>query len=394
MCGLVGIAGSMSNKHELFMKRLLLLDYFRGTDSTGLAAIRTNGITALAKAAVNPITLFDMKAFDKSLNGFTSTAFIGHNRAATLGAVNDANAHPYQFGDITGAHNGTLDKASWERLEQESGVSCNTDSAAIFACINEIGIDDTIKLMETGRYYTTGAWALVWYDKTKNTLNFLKNEHRPLWYGFSKNLKEMYWASEWEMLEAASSMTKESDWDGWHSDAEGFTFFPFYDDHLYSINLGSLTKGLSLLDVANLRGRKIEGRKPAPLVTPNPTPARGTSGGPWQKTEATTTSSPDKKEDKADKKDDFLDDDISDFVAKRNFQVTTQERSNVLPFNGFITEERFNELAKYGCSYCSADVDINDSGITIYESEGVLLCSDCSKHGDTDNVKIYLPPAN
>ena len=64
------------------------------------------------------------------------------------------------------------------------------------------------------------------------------------------------------------------------------------------------------------------------------------------------------------------------------------------PLNGFITEERFDELAKYGCSYCAADIDINDSGYTIYESEDCILCADCSKHGDTDNVKIYLTPAN
>ena len=68
MCGLVGIAGDLSYKDEKFMKRLLVLDYFRGTDSTGLAAIRKGGEAVISKAAVNPLDLFDMSSFEKALN--------------------------------------------------------------------------------------------------------------------------------------------------------------------------------------------------------------------------------------------------------------------------------------------------------------------------------------
>ena len=386
MCGLVGIAGNLVYSHELFMKRLLLLDYFRGTDSTGLAAIRQDKSTELSKAAVNPITLFDMKSFDKALDGYQSSAFIGHNRAATLGKVNDVNAHPYQFEDITGAHNGTLDKESWERLEMESGVPTNTDSAAVFACINAIGIDETIKLMSKGRTHTTGAWALVWYDKTKNTLNFLKNEHRPLWFAFNKELDELYWASEWPMLSSAAQMTKNQDWGDWYYDDDGFTFFPFENDHLYSIELEKLAGGLSFKDLDSFKGRKIKGKEPDPLVK-----ARADEffymGGTSRKETKTNTSN-----NSCNKKDD-LGDDIIDFVEHRNFQVTTQERDPNDPLNGFITEERFNEIAKYGCTYCGADVDIGDTGYTIYEADNCILCPDCSKNGDSDNVKLYLPPA-
>ena len=397
MCGLVGIAGDLGFRHEMFMKRLLLLDYFRGTDSTGLAAIRTAGDTVLAKAAVNPITFFDMKSFEKALNGYQSTAFIGHNRAATLGKVNDANAHPYQHGDITGAHNGTLDKRSWERLEMESGATTDTDSAAIFACINEIGIDDTIKLMETGKTASTGAWALVWYDKVSNRLNFIKNEHRPLWFAFNKTRDELYWASEWPMLNAAAQMTKASDWDDWYTDDNGYSFFPFEDDHLYSIDLKQLANGLTLKELNSFKGRKIEGREPVPFIPAKPTATRGTGGIPWNKADNTkglvssTTNTSTPSSDTAPRKEDVLDDDIADFVAHRNFRVSTQQRSNDHPLNGFITQERFDELAKYGCSFCSADVDINDTGYTIYEQEDCILCPSCSKHGDTDNVKLYLP---
>jgi glucosamine 6-phosphate synthetase-like amidotransferase/phosphosugar isomerase protein len=390
MCGLVGIAGDLKYPNELMMKRLLILDYFRGTDSTGLAAIRTTGETVLAKAAVNPITFFDMKSFDKALDAWKSRAFIGHNRAATLGKVNDANAHPYQYGDITGAHNGTLDKASWERLEQEAGVTTDTDSAAIFACINEIGIDDTIRLMEKGRTYSTGAWALTWYDKTKNTMNFIRNEHRPLWYGFSSKRDLLLWSSEWQMIDSATAMAKDSDWDGWNYSDDGFTFFPFEEDWLYSINVADLKSGITKSDLKKFKVRKIEGRKPAPLVKATPSATRGGDVAPWKKNETSTQPGGNQNSGKSY---DALNDDISDFVGKRNQRITTEERKADLPLNGYITEERFHELARYGCSYCAADIDINDTGYTIYDQEDCILCADCSKH-DSDNVKLYLPVTN
>lgn len=395
MCGLVGIAGDLGHSDEMFMKRLLLLDFFRGTDSTGMAAIRTNGATVLAKASVNPITLFDMKMFEKALNGYQSKAFIGHNRAATLGAVNDANAHPYQYGDITGAHNGTLDKASWQRLEHEAGVETSTDSAAVFASINEVGIDDTIKMMEKGRHYTTGAWALVWHDKTKGTINFIRNSHRPLYFGFNARRNKLVWASEWQMMNAAQQLTKKEDRFSWWTSEEGYSFFPFEEDHLYSIELSELVEGLTDTQFKNFKKRKIEGREPTPFVAPTPTPHRSGGAAPWEKknstgtTGQTTTSTASSNKEKGD----LYDDDIADFVAGRSFRVQTQERSATDPLNGFITEERFNQLARYGCSYCGADIDIDDTGYTIYDSEDAILCSACSKH-DNDNIKLYLPTAN
>lgn len=392
MCGLVGMAGDLGYNDELFMKRLLLLDFFRGTDSTGLAAIRTNGTTSLVKAAVNPITMFDMKSFVKTLNGYQSTAFIGHNRAATLGAVNDANAHPYQFGDITGAHNGTLDKPSWERLELEAGEETNTDSAAVFACINTIGVKDTIPLMEKGNNWSSGAWALTWYDKVTNTMNFIRNEHRPLWYAFNKKMNKVYWASEWEMLESANSLTKAADRFEWFVDKNGYSFFPFTKDTLYSINLDVLQADMEEKTyLKNFKGEKLEGRKPVPFVSAIPTAQKSGGASPWERVESKTNTS---NTSPNNNKEDAFDDDIADFVGRRNFQVTTQERSESDPLNGFITEARFNHLTKYGCSYCSSDIGINDAGYTIYDAEDCILCETCSRNGDQGNVKLYLPAVN
>jgi glucosamine 6-phosphate synthetase-like amidotransferase/phosphosugar isomerase protein len=120
MCGLVGIAGKLTVKDEATMKRLFLLDFFRGPDSTGLAAVRGDGNIHVSKLASHPIDLFDSARFKTALSGYNSKIFLGHNRYATKGKVNANNAHPYHYGDIVGAHNGTLSISSWRALEKLS----------------------------------------------------------------------------------------------------------------------------------------------------------------------------------------------------------------------------------------------------------------------------------
>jgi DNA-directed RNA polymerase subunit RPC12/RpoP len=385
LCGLVGVAGNLSFNDEHLMKRLLILDYFRGTDSTGLASISAKGVPSIVKMATHPINLFDSKAFDKALNGYGSSAFIGHNRAATLGAVSDLNAHPFQYGDIIGAHNGTLDKATWQRLEQAAGVQTDVDSAAIFACINEIGIDDTVKLMEHGRTSSTGAWALVWYDMKDDNIRFLRNEHRPLWYAMNDKGDKLVWASEYEMIQAAAGMTN-----GWEveSDKEGFSYFPFRPDWLYEINLSQLIGTMSLKDIAGCANRRLRGKEPI-VVAQTPTgggaPFHTAHGGPYHpKTTPVTMGTPTTTTTKEQTGSNISSGKGCSTVVTL-FPDDTQPDD---PFGGAISLHKFKEIAAYGCSYCGADVNEDDPGLTIFTEDDVILCKSCSKHA-TDDVKIY-----
>jgi len=379
MCGLVGVAGNLAYKDETFMKRLLLLDYFRGTDSTGLAAITTKNDISVVKMATHPINLMDSTAFKTALNGFASSVFIGHNRAATLGKVNDLNAHPFQFGDIVGAHNGTLIKSSWDDLMLEAGVRTDVDSAAIFASINEVGIDATIALMEEGKTSQTGAWALVWYDTKDNTLRFLRNEHRPLWWCLNKEGDRLAWASEWPMLEAACHLTN-----GWEEmeDDEGYAYFPFDVNTLYEIPVEKLTKGLKIQDILDCRTRELKGKEPAPVtpvsvgaapfqmggshtphsrITPS-TQARGTTNG-------GTGSNGDEP---------------------RVLRLPIVDREGD-PFAGTISLEEARYIVKDGCSFCGGPIDLKDPTVVVFADEGVALCNSCT---GSKNIypKVYVSP--
>lgn len=369
MCGLVGIAGDMEFKDEAAMKRLLLLDYFRGTDSTGFASVsRHTSEIKLAKVDSHPITLFSMKQFDKALQGYNSKVFIGHNRAATIGKVNEHNAHPFVFGPVVGAHNGTLDRPSWDRLQRALGRDTDTDSQAIFACIEKIGIDETIALMEEGKASTTGAWALTWYDSRDNTINFLRNPHRPLWYAWTKDFKKILWASEHPMIDGATRMSA-NPYDLYKS-PEGYQYWEFKTNQLYSFKLDEMAKGASEKPVGIVR--EIKGREPVvynqpPFYNMASHKAIGQSG---------TTTTYHGKESTSTNVYHFPD--VVDITGTASRPLADQ-----------IPLEKFNDLAKYGCQWCSADVDINDPGVTVYLNQDTVLCGNCSGHDNPRVVKDY-----
>lgn len=193
MCGLVGVAGAIGLKEEGVFKTLLKLDVIRGEDSTGIASLSSFGLLGVYKEAVNSIEFLSSK---KSAGAFygVSRILLGHNRAATKGKIIDENAHPFTYGNITGAHNGTLN--SWATLLD--GKRFDVDSQAVFHHMSEEGVTDLWGKLN-------GAAALTWIHKKRNSINFLRNEKRDLHYTYSKDGKTLFWASEPWMLYVALS---------------------------------------------------------------------------------------------------------------------------------------------------------------------------------------------
>lgn len=121
-----------------------------------------------------------------------NSVVVGHNRWASTGRKNSISAHPFQIGNITGVHNGTLKQQY--RLPDSNDYA--VDSENIIHSIDKIGIEETWKL-------TVGPAALVWYDNGDSQLKMIRNEERPMFFSYSKDLKQMYFGSELHMLRAA-----------------------------------------------------------------------------------------------------------------------------------------------------------------------------------------------
>lgn len=191
MCGLVGVAGDISVKHEQVFKDMLVMDSLRGQHSVGMAACSHASGVDVFKKAVSPVDFFTMQGF-KEIMRWKTTALIGHNRYATQGAINGVNAHPFEFSEVVGAHNGTLRNQTLLPDHKDFEV----DSENIYHSINQMGIEATHKRLD-------GAYALTYWDKTGDTLHFIRNDERPLFFTATPDKKTMFWASEDWMLYGA-----------------------------------------------------------------------------------------------------------------------------------------------------------------------------------------------
>lgn len=194
MCGLCGVVGDVyKNEKELF-GQLLFLNTFRGMHGCGMF-----GLWYQDKKRYRDVIKSEMPAsefvltekYEKFTEPFGTKALLGHARHATQGSKEVKNNHPFAAGHIIGMHNGTI-------LHKFSGRDkYETDSEALFHLIAEAGDKEALKEVHGG--YTTPAYALAWYDVKDSSLNFIRNQERPFWYGVDKD-KRLWYASEYGML--------------------------------------------------------------------------------------------------------------------------------------------------------------------------------------------------
>lgn len=367
MCGLVGMAGNLEIKDEDVMKRLLILDSWRGMHSTGMAAIRDNGNVVLSKISSHPFDLFEMPKFKSALHGPSSCVFLGHNRAATRGEVSTFNAHPFEFGHIIGAHNGTLWASSHDKLDEALGEKFPVDSMSIFAGFERLGVEETMKMLR-------GAWSLVWVDKKEGTLNFLRNKERPMWFGYAEDKKVLGWASEWQMLNAAWTSSEKGR--KFHYDKKGNAFWATPEDYLWSWKIADLAKGGDVKP----KVREMKGDTSPAVYTPTPPVI-------WNRRQQAT---------------DPLQTKNSSAISTIHSRSTSDEdkeqfTTNWTPkeeFDGKLTRDEFEGIAAAGCSFCGDDVKWGMSGVSIWPKSGIVLGPCCSHQGRNKAQslnRVYLP---
>ena len=190
MCGNFGMITNVNSaNHQKFIYQGLYIDALRGMDSTGLMTVDSLGDITINKKAMTASDFLNLKKVDDQIGDYSNRVFIGHNRAATRGAVNNQNAHPFQHGHITMVHNGSL--VSYHTLPDHTKFT--VDSEAVAHSLMAIGDKATLKKLN-------GAFALVWWDDNDKRLKMARNSQRPLHLASIEGKNTVIWGSEESML--------------------------------------------------------------------------------------------------------------------------------------------------------------------------------------------------
>lgn len=225
----------------------------RGRDSTGVINVNKQQSYGYFKSVGPPTYMFDRRGYSETIETGTHAALIGHCRHKTSGAVSVANAHPFDFEDegIIGVHNGTL--RNYHHLDGHTYQK--VDSEVLYGHLAKNGPEETFNKIE-------GAWACVWWNDKEETLNFIRNEERPLWFCWSEDRRKMFWASEIWMLEVAERRVKM--WKGPKGDYKG-KYIELPVDTLWSFNLVPHAKKGEATVTMNPQ-KTIERKKPSVVV--------------------------------------------------------------------------------------------------------------------------------
>jgi predicted glutamine amidotransferase len=202
MCGIVGVAGNTNQMVMKAFRDMHLFDVVRGIDSSGIVSvpIAQHGKVEMYKELGGPTNLWEYDEVNFDARGVLKgnpKVVIGHNRAATMGDVNAENAHPFNYGDIYGAHNGTLH--DWLDLDPENQFKI--DSQALLNSINEKGVHETWKSFR-------GAAAIVYWDNKRERLCMARNGERPMYICENSAKDVMFFASEPWMIRQAAARNK------------------------------------------------------------------------------------------------------------------------------------------------------------------------------------------
>lgn len=203
MCGIFGYAkkhNSQNDKQIEILQRvftnLAKESVIRGEDSTGISMISPSSRKIFKSIAKSSDVVKDNTWNDNILGlvNRDSTVAIGHVRLATHGDVTTRNAHPFEIGDVIGAHNGVI--YNYNQLSNLYNKDMEVDSEIIFASLNNMSMDKALEQLD-------GDFAVSWVKDSNKIVHLARESSRPISVAYWKKAKVLLWASTSDILTKA-----------------------------------------------------------------------------------------------------------------------------------------------------------------------------------------------
>ena len=193
MCGIVGYINrdkAFTKKYAQFLRQAIHCDTLRGHHGTGVLGVNSKGDVKIYKRDLAGPDFLELSKAKDIVDSPDNIIAVAHNRWATRGTSSNENSHPFQHGDTTLFHNGTI---SNYRTLTTKNFDVDSDAAAY---VLEQNSTDYAKGLEQ----LTGGYSLVFYNEFESTINFARNDEKPMFILKVKDGNSILFGSELGML--------------------------------------------------------------------------------------------------------------------------------------------------------------------------------------------------